>query len=90
MQEKILSVHDIKMNLSDIVSNVSKGHTFIILRGKKREKFASIVPYGKSVNNTKFRSRKRKLGKAKGKIIIKDDFDELPNDILQPFGIEER
>jgi len=53
-----------------------------VIIGKAGKPVAKLVRYERS-------DKQRHPGALEGKIIISDDFDELPADIAEAFGIEE-
>jgi len=62
-----VNIHEAKTHLSKLIKKVINGEEVVIARGNKP--VVKIVNL--EINNTK-----RKLGSAKGKIKIADDFDE--------------
>ncbi|MBT3580917.1 hypothetical protein HOC37_03485 [bacterium] len=82
-----LSVGTLKTHFSQVITEVTHGEKYVVLRGKKKEKVALIVPYEEEAAAKNANIQKRKLGAAKNEIKIKADFDELPNDILKAFGV---
>ena len=86
---KELTVGKLKAQFSNVIDDILSGEEYTILKGRKKAKVAIIIPYNKKrKKRIEDIPKKRSLGKDKGKIIIKDDFDELPEDILKSFGIE--
>jgi prevent-host-death family protein len=69
-------MHDAKTTLSRLVERARAGEEIII--GKAGEPLVKLVP-------VKRRTKPRVPGKWRGKVWIADDFDELPNDILDAF-----
>ncbi|MBC8071272.1 MAG: type II toxin-antitoxin system Phd/YefM family antitoxin [Deltaproteobacteria bacterium] len=73
-----VNVHDAKTNLSRLLERVERGEEIVIARaGKPVARLCPIL----------VRSRRRRLGKFAGQIEIADDFDQLPDDIADAFGI---
>ncbi|MCF7859548.1 MAG: type II toxin-antitoxin system Phd/YefM family antitoxin [Candidatus Cloacimonetes bacterium] len=64
-----VNIHEAKTNLSKLIEKTIKGEEIIIAKSNK--------PIAKLV---KIESEKvsRVIGKGKGKIVIADDFDEIP------------
>ena len=73
---EFVNMHDAKTNLSKYVEQIMTSQQEIIIcrNGRPVAKLTKYVS-----------PRKRKLGLLKGKIKIKDDFDELPQDFLEFF-----
>jgi len=69
-------MHEAKTTLSRLVERARAGEEIII--GKAGEPLVKLVP-------VKRRTKPRVPGKWRGKVWIADDFDELPNDILDAF-----
>lgn len=67
----MVSIYDAKTHLSSLLKEVEAGYEIIITRGK--------VPIAKLVR-LEAAPRKRKLGSAKGLIVMTDDFDEPLSD----------
>jgi len=73
-----VNIHEAKTHLSRLLEQVASGEQIIISKAGKP--IAKLVPY--STPN----AGKRKLGLMKGKIVIRDDFDDpLPEDIMALF-----
>jgi len=62
-----VNIHDAKTNLSKLIDKVLKGESVVIAKSNK--------PIVKLVMVDELKN-KRKLGSAKGQVIIADDFDE--------------
>jgi len=75
----IKNISEAKAELSALIDAVSKGEEVLI--GK------AGVPVAKLVRYTGAPGR-RVPGALKGRIVIRDDFDELPPDLAAPFSIE--
>jgi antitoxin (DNA-binding transcriptional repressor) of toxin-antitoxin stability system len=73
------NISEAKAELSALIEAVSKGEEVLI--GKAGVPVAKLVRYTGA-------AAKRTPGALKGKIVIRDDFDELPPDIAAAFGIE--
>ncbi|BAY83887.1 prevent-host-death family protein [Calothrix parasitica NIES-267] len=72
-----VNIHYCKTNLSRLLSRVELGEEIVISnRGKP---IAKIVPFSTSVN------RRASLGKDRGKFVVPDDFNTLPEEILSAF-----
>ncbi|MBW2370864.1 MAG: type II toxin-antitoxin system prevent-host-death family antitoxin [Deltaproteobacteria bacterium] len=76
---KIANISEAKAQLSTLIEKVLSGEEVII--GKAGRPVARLVKYENS-------RQPRQPGALKGKIIIADDFDNLPEDIARAFGIE--
>jgi antitoxin (DNA-binding transcriptional repressor) of toxin-antitoxin stability system len=74
------NISEAKAELSALIDAVSKGEEVLI--GK------AGVPVAKLVRYTGVSTR-RVPGALKGRIVIHDDFDELPPDIAAAFGIDQ-
>jgi len=72
-------MHEAKTNFSKLVKQVEAGEEVVVARAG--EPVAKIVAY--SVPKTP-----RKPGSMKGKIWIAPDFDELPPEIAEAFGVD--
>ena len=75
----VTNVSEAKAQLSALIEKVLAGEEVII--GKAGKPVVKLVRYQRS-------EEKRQPGALKGKIKIADDFDELPDDIAEAFGIE--
>ncbi len=76
---QIANISEVKAQLSALIEKVMAGEEIII--GKAGRPVARIVKYEKS-------GAARRPGALKNKIKIADDFDMLPDDIAEPFGID--
>lgn len=76
----VRNISEAKAELSALVAEVQKGHEVILARAGKP--VAKIVPYSPS-------RRSRKPGSMAGEIQIGPDFDSLPADIADAFGMNE-
>ena len=74
----ITNISEAKARLSALIEKVMAGQEVII--GKAGKPVAKLVRYERS-------EKPRKPGALKGKIKIRDDFDELPKDIAKAFGM---
>jgi prevent-host-death family protein len=74
----ITNISDAKTHLSALIEKVVAGEEVII--GKAGKPVAKLVRYERS-------AEPRRPGALKGKIRIEKDFDELPDDIAQAFGM---
>ena len=79
---QITNISEAKATLSKLVEKVLKGDEVII--GKAGKPVAKLVPYYLESS-----PRQLGVGKWQGKIWMADDFDDLPEDILQLFTGEE-
>lgn len=72
-----VNVHEAKTHLSRLLNRVAAGEEIVIAKGGKP--FAMLVPLGATV-------QARKPGSARGKITVREDFDDpLPDDVLREF-----
>jgi len=74
----ITNISDAKTHLSALIEKVMAGEEVII--GKAGKPVAKLIRYERS-------TEPRRPGALKGKIKIADDFDELPEDIAEAFGV---
>lgn len=72
------NVHEAKTHLSRILEQVATGEEVVI--SKAGEPVAKVVPLRARVKRTG-------RGSLKGQIRIADDFDELPDDMADAFGM---
>lgn len=77
----ITNISEAKAQLSALVEKVMAGQEVII--GKAGKPVAKLVRYEQS-------EKPRQPGALKGKIKIADDFDELPSDIADAFGMVDK
>ena len=75
---QITNISEAKATLSKLVEKVLKGDEVII--GKAGKPVAKLVPYDLDSS-----PRQLGVGKWQGKIWMADDFDDLPEDIVQLF-----
>jgi prevent-host-death family protein len=78
---EVTNISEAKAKLSALIDRVVGGEEIII--GKAGRPVAKIVRYEKS-------DEPRTPGALRGKISIADDFDELPAEIAEAFGMVER
>lgn len=76
----IANISAAKAQLSALIEKIMAGQEVII--GKAGKPVAKIIRYDPS-------EKPRKPGALKGKIKISEDFDELPDDIAEAFGMIE-
>jgi prevent-host-death family protein len=72
------NVHEAKTHFSRILEQVATGEDVVI--SKAGEPVAKVVPLRARVKRTG-------RGSLQGQIRINDDFDELPDDIADAFGM---
>lgn len=77
----ISNIHQAKSQLSKLIEKAERGEEVIIARAGKP--VARLVPYRAT-------TRPRKGGQWKGRVRISPDFDELPPDLAEALGTEER
>ena len=73
-----VNVHEAKTGLTKLLEEVEAGERVVIARAGKP--VAVLVPFKAAV-------KRRKLGQFAGQVKIHDDFDELPDDIAEAFGM---
>jgi prevent-host-death family protein len=73
------NVHDAKTHFSRILEQVATGEEVVI--NKAGEPVAKVVPLHPKVQRTG-------RGSLRGRIHIADDFDELPDDLSEAFGMK--
>ena len=76
-----VNVHEAKTQLSKLLEEVEAGERVIIARAG--EPVAVLGPYKAAV-------RRRRLGLFAGQVTLHDDFNELPSDIAEAFGVPPR
>ncbi|MDL1959554.1 MAG: type II toxin-antitoxin system prevent-host-death family antitoxin [Deltaproteobacteria bacterium] len=74
----ITNISKAKAELSALIEKVMAGQEIII--GKAGKPVAKLVRYERS-------EKPRRAGALRGKIKIADDFDKLPSDIAEAFGM---
>ncbi len=76
---KSLQIGQFKAQFSQLIEDVQKGETIEVVKGKKKQPVAHLVP----VNGTKAK-RKRKFGILDGKVkyVIADDFKMTEDELL--------
>jgi len=74
----ITNISEAKAHLSALIEKVISGQEVII--GKAGKPVAKLVRYERSQET-------RRPGALRGKIKIAEDFDELPDDIAESFGM---
>ncbi len=77
---KTVNIHEAKTHLSKLVQEAASGEEIVI--AKAGHPMAKLVAYER-------RAKRRKPGAWKGKVWIAPDFDELPPDIAEAFGVTE-
>ncbi|MBI5443907.1 MAG: type II toxin-antitoxin system prevent-host-death family antitoxin [Deltaproteobacteria bacterium] len=73
---RITDISEAKAQLAALVEQVLAGHEVVI--GKAGKPVAKLVPL----------ERPREPRRLAGKIRIGDDFDSLPDDVAQAFGVK--
>jgi prevent-host-death family protein len=76
----IANISEAKAQLSALIERVLRGEEVII--GKAGKPVARLVRYERH-------ETERRPGALAGKITIADDFDRLPDDIAEAFGVRE-
>ena len=77
----VTNISEAKAQLSALIEKAMAGEEVII--GKAGRPVAKLIRYDRS-------EKPRRPGSLKGKIKIAEDFDELPADISEAFGLEKR
>ncbi len=77
----VTNISDAKSQLSSLIEKVMAGQEVII--GKAGRPVAKLVKYEADVE-------RRSPGALRGNIKIADDFDDLPEDIAEAFGMIDR
>jgi len=75
---EVTNISEAKAKLSALIDRVVGGEEIII--GKAGRPVAKIVRYERS-------EEPRAPGALRGKIVIADDFDELPEEVAEAFGM---
>jgi prevent-host-death family protein len=75
---KFTNIYEAKTTFSKLVERAELGEEVVIARAGKP--VVKLVPYEPS-------KRRREGGQLKGQLWIAPDFDELPADIAEAFGI---
>ncbi|MFP4258156.1 MAG: type II toxin-antitoxin system Phd/YefM family antitoxin [Desulfovermiculus sp.] len=78
---QITNISEAKAQLSALIEKVMAGEEVII--GKAGKPVARIIKY-------EHNRQPRQPGALKGKIKIANDFDELPDDIAEAFGMVDK
>jgi prevent-host-death family protein len=72
------NISEAKAELSALIKEIEKGREVLIAKAGKP--VAKLIPFSGS-------KKRRKPGSLQGKITIASDFDELPTDIANAFGM---
>jgi prevent-host-death family protein len=78
----ITNVSEAKANLSKLLEQVERGEQIII--GRNGKPVAVLSAYKNNLT-----PRQPGVGNWKGKVVIADDFDELPDDLMRAFNGDE-
>lgn len=73
-------MHEAKTKLSQLVERAEAGEDIVIARNG--------TPVARLVPVPKVASRKSVFGIWRGKVEMADDFDELPDDLAEAFGMK--
>jgi prevent-host-death family protein len=76
----INNIHEAKTNLSKLIEQAENGEEVIIARAGKP--IVRLVPY-----TERPRKKTRLGGQWQGKVRVSKDFDKLPSDIADAFGV---
>jgi len=78
----IVNTHEAKTRLSELLRKVEAGEEVII--GRAGRPIARLTPYEREGDP-------RRPGAWRGRVVMSDDFDELPDEIIEAFsGANER
>ena len=78
-----INIHEFEPRLSQLVERVIAGEEIIL--DKEGKPVAKLIPYEEP------RTKKPRCGgQWKGRVKIADDFDELPKEIAEAFGMEDK
>ena len=77
---EIVTVTEAKTQLSSLIERVTEGEEIVIRRGQRP--VAKLIRYSDA-------SEPRKLGELRGKIWMRDDFDEPDEEIERLFGMRD-
>lgn len=77
----ITNISEAKAQLSALIEQVLAGHDVVI--GKAGKPVARLIPFER-------KKEPRQPGALRGQIRIADDFDELPEDLADAFGMVHR
>jgi prevent-host-death family protein len=80
MDMPITNISEAKAKLSALIQRVEEGEEVVIGRGGRP--VARLVPFERP-------RERRRPGALKGRIRIAPDFDELPDDLAEAFGMRE-
>lgn len=76
---KTVNIHEAKTHLSRLVAQVAEGEEIVIAKAGR--------PVAKLTGIPQHAGKKRPLGTARGKIVIRADFDApLPKELRKAFG----
>jgi antitoxin (DNA-binding transcriptional repressor) of toxin-antitoxin stability system len=78
-----INVNESNLSLSQLIERVIAGEE-IIIDGEDGEPIAKLVPYAKKPKT------RRTLGGWKGQVWVADDFDKIPEEIAEAFGINDK
>ena len=73
-------MHEAKTKLSQLVERAERGEEIVITRNGKPAVKLAPVPAAPSLSSVR--------GVWRGRVSIAEDFDELPDDIADAFGIK--
>ncbi|MDZ7826905.1 MAG: type II toxin-antitoxin system prevent-host-death family antitoxin [Gammaproteobacteria bacterium] len=82
MATAITNISDAKASLSRLVERVEKGERIVI--GRAGRPVAVLVPWEGATEPRELSSPWR------GKVWMADDFDELPDELAEAFGVADR
>jgi prevent-host-death family protein len=71
---RIVNIYDAKTNLSKLLADVERGEEILI--GRAGEPIAKLTPIQRS---------RREFGFAEGLIVIPEDFDDTPEELVEEF-----
>ncbi len=79
-----INLHESDPRVSQLVERVVAGEE-IIIGSENGEPLAKLIPYEETPTQ-----KPRRGGQWKGRVKIADDFDELPKEIAEAFGMESK
>ena len=75
----ITNIHEAKSQLSKLIEQAENGEEVIIAKAGKP--VARLIAYKANTSD-------RAGGQWRGKVVIEDDFDQLPEEIAEAFGMD--
>ncbi len=75
---EVVNIHQAKTQLSQLIQRVENGDEIVIARSGRP--VARLVSCGNTISQ-------RTPGSWRGKVVISEDFDDLPDELLEAFGV---